>query len=88
MKKPPLGRALFSGFAACFAALLTLLYINKQEFFASVNPSIEPSVKNIGTQMLSTTQYGYILPFEVVSMLLLAAMIGCIVIAIKIKAKE
>ena len=35
--------------------------------------------------MLSTTKYGYILPFEVVSMLLLAAMIGCIVIAIKIK---
>jgi NADH-quinone oxidoreductase subunit J len=35
--------------------------------------------------MLSTTEHGYILPFEVVSMLLLAAMIGCIVIAIKVK---
>ena len=33
--------------------------------------------------MLSTSEHGYILPFEVVSILLLAAMIGCIVIAMK-----
>jgi NADH-quinone oxidoreductase subunit J len=33
--------------------------------------------------MLNTTEHGYILPFEVISMLLLAAMIGCIVIALK-----
>lgn len=33
--------------------------------------------------MLSTTQGGYALPFEAVSMLLLAAMIGCIVIAMR-----
>ena len=33
--------------------------------------------------MLSTTSHGFILPFEVVSMLLLAAMVGCIVIAMK-----
>ncbi|MGH2553793.1 MAG: NADH-quinone oxidoreductase subunit J family protein [Chitinophagaceae bacterium] len=33
--------------------------------------------------MLSTGTEGYALPFEVVSMLLLAAMIGCIVIALR-----
>ena len=33
--------------------------------------------------MLGTKAGGYALPFEVVSMLLLAAMIGCIVIAMK-----
>jgi len=33
--------------------------------------------------MLSTTSHGFILPFEVVSMLLLSAMLGCIVIAMK-----
>ena len=31
--------------------------------------------------MLSTSEHGYALPFEVVSVLLLAAMVGCIVIA-------
>ena len=41
------------------------------------------AVSDIGLQMLSTTEHGYILPFEVVSMLLLAAMVGCIVIAMK-----
>jgi NADH-quinone oxidoreductase subunit J len=40
-------------------------------------------VGDIGEQMLSPTQHGYVLPFEVVSMLLLAAMVGCIVIAMK-----
>jgi NADH-quinone oxidoreductase subunit J len=33
--------------------------------------------------MLETGENGYALPFEVVSILLLAAMVGCIVIAIK-----
>jgi NADH-quinone oxidoreductase subunit J len=85
MKRPVLGRAIFSALAAAFACGLTMLYINEQQFTPSGNPAIEPSAGNIGAQMLSTTQYGYILPFEVVSMLLLAAMIGCIVIAIKVK---
>jgi NADH-quinone oxidoreductase subunit J len=36
--------------------------------------------------MLNTSNGGYALPFEVVSMLLLAAMVGCIVIAMKAPA--
>jgi len=85
MKKPVLGRAIFSALAAMLGCGITMLFINKQEFIGSGKPAIEPSVDSIGTQMLSTTEHGYLLPFEVVSMLLLAAMIGCIVIAIKIK---
>jgi NADH-quinone oxidoreductase subunit J len=38
--------------------------------------------------MLSTSEHGYVLPFEVISILLLAAMIGCIVIAIKVKPED
>jgi NADH-quinone oxidoreductase subunit J len=37
--------------------------------------------------MLGTGEQGFALPFEVVSMLLLAAMIGCIVIAMRSKQK-
>lgn len=51
--------------------------------FAHEPPTIFANVESIGEQMLSTTDYGYVLPFEVVSILLLAAMIGCIVIAMK-----
>ena len=42
---------------------------------------LPPTVANIGTNMLDVHQYGYALPFEIVSILLLAALIGCIVIA-------
>ena len=86
MPKPVLGRAIFSGLATLFGCALTMSFIYKQEFIPSGKPAIEPSAENIGFRMLSTTEHGYILPFEVVSMLLLAAMVGCIVIAIKIKA--
>lgn len=41
------------------------------------------TVRNIGRQLLDYTRYGYAFPFEVVSILLLAALIGSIVIAIK-----
>jgi NADH-quinone oxidoreductase subunit J len=85
MKRPALGRAVFSALAAIFGCILTMFLIYQQVFVKTDQPAIEPSAANIGAQMLSTTEHGYILPFEVVSMLLLAAMIGCIVIAIKIK---
>jgi NADH-quinone oxidoreductase subunit J len=85
MKRPHLLRAVFSALAAVFGCVLTMFYISQYTFTSSGKPALEPSAGNIGAQMLSTTGYGYILPFELVSILLLAAMIGCIVIAIKVK---
>jgi NADH-quinone oxidoreductase subunit J len=87
MPEPNLIRALFSAFAACFACALIILLISNHTFIPTSNTVIEPTVKTIGRQMLSTTEHGFILPFEVVSMLLLAAMIGSIVIALKTKPK-
>ncbi|MCD6011904.1 MAG: NADH-quinone oxidoreductase subunit [Flavipsychrobacter sp.] len=88
MKKPALGRAVFSALAAAIGCVLTMYLISEHTFQGSGKPALEPSAGNIGAQMLSVTEYGFILPFEVVSMLLLAAMIGCIVIAIKVKVPE
>ncbi len=85
MKKPVLGRAIFSALATIFGCGMVMSFINGHEFASSAKPALDPSAENIGFQMLNTAQYGYILPFEVVSMLLLASMIACIVIAIKIK---
>ncbi len=85
MKRPHWIRAIFSAVAAAFGCILTMFYISQYTFTTSGKPAIEPNAGNIGAQMLSTTDHGYILPFEVVSILLLAAMIGCIVIAIKVK---
>lgn len=88
MAKPSVVRIVFSSLVACIGFALTYSQIRPYVF---PTPSISPvdmSVRNIGNQMLSTTEHGYVLPLEVVSMLLLAAMIGAIVIAMKIKTQD
>ena len=71
--------AAFCGFA------LTVLQVYQHSFTGNTGMAVEPTVANIGNQMLGIQQGGYALPFEVVSILLLAALIGCIVIAMRSK---
>lgn len=82
MPKTSWKRMLFSAFAALFGLGFSYNLINEYGFTPTTKAFTVP-VKEIGRQMLSPTAHGYVLPFEVVSMLLLAAMIGCIVIAMK-----
>ena len=88
---PRRSRAVFSALVVCAGFVLTCLLLRQSVFVAgkgaggAPGAGIDASVGNIGAQMLSTSEHGYVLPFEVISILLLAAMIGCIVIAIKIK---
>lgn len=69
----------FCGFA------LIMLQVYKQTFFETSENAVETTVYNIGKKMLSVNNGGYALPFEIISMLLLAALVGCIVIAMKEK---
>ena len=82
MARPPVMRTIASVLAVIFGFALTYLLIYENGFNAG-GRNFDWSVQKIGTQMLETGEHGYALPFEVVSMLLLAAMIGCIVIALK-----
>ena len=82
MPAPLMKRKIFSILAALFGLGFSFNLINGYGFTPSGKTFTVP-VAQIGTQMLSTREHGYVLPFEVVSMLLLAAMIGCIVIAMK-----
>jgi len=82
-----LGRQLFAALASFCGMALILLQLYQYEFTASSETATEPTVMNIGTQMLGTDEGGYALPFEVVSILLLAALVGCIVIALRTKTK-
>ncbi|MBC7536134.1 MAG: NADH-quinone oxidoreductase subunit J [Ferruginibacter sp.] len=79
---------LFAALAAFCGFALTLLQVYQYKFTNTNEPTVEPNVVNIGNQMLGTEEGGYALPFEVVSVLLLAALIGCIVIAMRPKATE
>jgi NADH-quinone oxidoreductase subunit J len=85
MPRQPLKRVIASVLAVLFGFGLTFLQIWKFNF-QPIPKSFDWSVSQIGLQMLGTKSGGYALPFEVVSMLLLAAMIGCIVIAMKAPA--
>jgi NADH-quinone oxidoreductase subunit J len=88
MKDPVKVRSLFAGLACLAGYCLVYYIIQRTPFVASFEKPVVNSVQNIGAQMLSTTEHGYLLPFEVVSMLLLAAMVGCIVIAIKTRTSK
>ena len=85
MPKQKISRQLFSALAAFCGLALVLLQIAQHTFVETNGKAIEPTVSNIGNQMLGVGDSGYALPFEVVSILLLAALIGCIVIALKTK---
>lgn len=87
MPKTPMTRKVASALAVLSGFLLSIIQIYKYEFQLS-DQRFYWTVEKIGLKMLNTEQNGYALPFEVVSMLLLAAMIGCIVIAIKSKPEE
>lgn len=88
LPKPEWTRKLFSACAAfCgFALILTQILIHP--FSATSAPATEASVSNIGQQLLDIEKNGMALPFEVISILLLAAMIGCIVIAMRQPTNE
>jgi NADH-quinone oxidoreductase subunit J len=83
MPQPTIGRTLFSALAAICGFVFSYMLIRQYGFPEANNQPFIVNISDIGMQMLSTTEYGFVLPFEVVSLLLLAAMVGCIVIAMK-----
>ncbi|MGB4843402.1 MAG: NADH-quinone oxidoreductase subunit J [Ferruginibacter sp.] len=87
LPKQKIGRQIFSALAAFCGLALVLVQLVQHDFVITNGKLIEPSVSNIGNQMLGVNDGGYALPFEVVSILLLAALIGCIVIALKSKSE-
>ena len=65
-------------------AVIALFIILKHKFIASADvTSAELDFSLIGQQMISSDKYGYLLPFEAVSILLLACIIGGLLIARK-----
>ena len=60
-----------------------MVQVYQHDFFISTETPVETTVFNIGKTMMLIEQGGYALPFEVISILLLAAMVGCIVIALR-----
>lgn len=60
---------------------LTIYVLTAYTFAAGTGTPVTATVGLIGERMLSYSSGGYVLPFEVISILLLAALVGAIVIA-------
>jgi NADH-quinone oxidoreductase subunit J len=82
-ESPGWKKSLFSAIAACAGAVLCIITILDYTFSASAEAAKEVDMKLIGKSLLSVNYDGYVLPFEVISILLLAAMIASIVVAKK-----
>jgi NADH-quinone oxidoreductase subunit J len=78
-----LGRKLFALLAVFCGFALTIVQILQHTFTKTTAVPVGVTVRNIGEELIALDKNGYALPFEVVSMLLLAALIGCIVIALR-----
>lgn len=82
MPKTSMGRKIAAGLAVLLGAAFTIRLFLTNDFSPAAT-AFDSDISRIGEAMLHTGEGGYLLPFEAVSMLLLAAMIGCIVIAIR-----
>ena len=74
---------IFSAIAAITGGILSIITILDYNFSASTEAAREVNMTYIGKSLLSVDYDGYALPFEVISILLLAAMIAAIVVAKK-----
>jgi NADH-quinone oxidoreductase subunit J len=82
-------RKLFAAIAALCGGGWVITLLNNHTWMASgTEETFDPSVQHIGRLLVGNTPDSYVIPFELVSILLLAAMIGCIVIAIKSRPEE
>jgi len=84
-KFEPIGwkKSAFSALAVIAGAIVTIVTILDFRFAASGKAAVEADMKLIGKSLLGTGFEGYALPFEVISILLIAAMVAAIVIAKK-----
>ena len=71
------------GFASLSGMAMALYLINTTNFFADKFTTNGVPMKVVGTALMGTTKHNYVLTFEVLSILLLACMVGAIMIARK-----
>lgn len=81
LEKPAPGKVFITSVLTLGGFVVTVYTLSQHNFIVSDTPQAEATVNHIGEKLLSVGQGGYVLPFEVISILLLAAMVGAIVIA-------
>lgn len=82
-EKPGLGNLIAGIGVGVLGAAISVATLLSYDFTGKPVETLPITVNEIGKQLVSTDHNGYALPFEVISILLLAALIGAIVVARK-----
>jgi len=77
----------FSLLAVLIGAAVCITTILNHSFPQVTDKVLDSSMRTIGLRLLSYNEGGFVLPFEVISILLLAAIVGSIIIAKKADSK-
>ena len=80
-----LRKRIFGAIAAIIGFVLVSTTLLKYGFDVAPPNNVNPDMKVIGNTLMNYGDKGYALPFELISVLLLAAMIAAIVVAKKVK---
>jgi NADH-quinone oxidoreductase subunit J len=81
MQKPDSWKIILTSILGLGGTTLCLYVITNHLFASQPSTGVEATMTTIGEKLLGYREGGYVLPFEVISILLLAAMIGAIVVA-------
>ena len=82
-EKVKTGRFVRGGLAALAALVVVCLIILKTSFFTLAPDNTELSMEAVGKALVGAGKYEYVLPFEFISLFLLACIIGGLVVARK-----
>jgi len=82
-ERPGLGNLIAGIGVGVLGAVISISTLLSYNFTARETTPMVNDIKAIGNQLVSTQHNGYALPFEVISILLLAALIGAIIVAKK-----
>ncbi len=83
LEPPGALKVVSAGLLSLLGLGVTLYAMSSFPFAATTAPAGAYDIEAIGTMLLSYGNKGYVLPFEVISVLLLAAMVAAIIVAKK-----
>lgn len=88
MERPDRLKIILTAIVALGGIALSIYVITNHSFVSQPATGVEASMTVIGEKLLGYGYGGYVLPFEVISILLLAAMVGAIVVAKRNKPED
>lgn len=80
VERAPMKR-IIPALGAGLVGIIAVLAFLWQYPFTIADTAVDADMQRIGTLLLDTKDFGYALPFEIISVLLLAALVGSILIA-------